>query len=141
MTRFHCINFDMQNSTHAIYSESRKKSPTAQMLLVSARSRNKELSLGTAALCQTIHESRQRTKRFTLYSIHPSIQCSGIEHYRSVFHIACITYSWASDTCYNICGYALDSHFPPLYFRSISTLQTTILAQNVRSLVSGGTGF
>lgn len=52
----------MQNSMSSIYSESRKKSQIAQMLLVSHRSRNKELSLETAALCHTVHKLCQRTK-------------------------------------------------------------------------------
>lgn len=64
---------------------------------------------------------------FTLYSIHPII-CSGTECWKSVFHIVRITYSWASDICYNLCGYALNSHFPLFYFRSISILQSNHLS-------------
>lgn len=128
MTSFHCINFDMQNSMNFIYRQSRKKSRIAQMLLVSHRSRNKELSLETAALCHTVHKLCQRTKCslcilfIQLYAQALSLFC------KSVFHIVRITYSCASDICYNLCGYALNSHFPLFYFRTISILQSNHLS-------------
>lgn len=90
VTRFHCINVDIQNSTHSIYSESRKKSPIAQMLLLSAPLETKNFLWGQL-LYVIPYMSATRGPNVLLYSIHPPIQCSGIEYSRSVFHIACIT--------------------------------------------------
>lgn len=128
MIPFHRIYFDIQNPMNSIYSESRKKSRIAQMLLVSYRSRNKEFSLETAAQCHTVvHELCQRTK-CSLCSLFIQLYARGIECCRSVFHIVCMTYPCASNICYTVCGYALNSHFPPFYFRSVPITQNNHLS-------------
>lgn len=107
----HCINFRIQNSMSSIYSGSREKSWAAQMLPVKYGSCNKELSLGTAALCHLIHEPCQRTT-CSLRTPATRLCAQALDMVESVFHTICITYPGASHVCYSLGRRAQNSVFP-----------------------------
>lgn len=141
MIPFHRIYFDIQNSMNSIYSESRKKSRIAQMLLVSYRSRNKEFSLETAVRCHTVaHELCQRTK-CSLCSLFIQLYARALNAVGlfSILSVCLILVLRIFVMLY------VDIHRIHIFLLSIlgvyPSRKTTILAQKVRSLVSGRPGF
>lgn len=127
VARFRCLTFDIQSSMDSIYSESRKKSATAQMLLVSYGSRNKEL--GDSCSMSHAHELC-RAPCCSATDSPPALRHRGC---RSVPSLSAqlIPALQAFVTMYVA---TLNPRFPPFYFRSTAISQSNHFSTQCQKL-------
>lgn len=129
VARFRCLTFDIQSSMDSIYSESRKKSATAQMLLVPYGSRNKELGDS----CSMSHRTRA-LQRAQCCSAAYSPACAQAAKAAGLFPSLSAQLIPALQAFGTMYVATLNPHFPPFYFRSTAISQSNHFSTQCQKL-------